>query len=155
MLPHPNRRLACDRALVFVLAVACVTTELRADEGDRSGQVLFYRLLGARTQRPLSPRTRTVCSIVGAVKTSTTGMARSGFTEYPFRQGRMDYTCAETWAFFPRFVSGAAVDPDRVNTGDILIDHVYEPDACVWGPSAREFAQTFVASGRELVASHV
>ncbi len=151
MLPHPNRRLACDRALVFVLAVACVTTELRADEGDRSGQVLFYRLLGARTQRPLSPRTRTVCSMVGAVKTSTTGMARSGFTEYPFRQGRMDYTCAETWAFFPRFVSGAAVDPDRVNTGDILIDHVYEPDACVWGPSAREFAQTFVASGRELV----
>ena len=35
------------------------------------------------------------------------------------------------------------IDPTRTNFGDILIDHVYEPDLCVWGTSAREFVQTF------------
>jgi len=116
------------------------------------GKQLFYRMLGSRTNSPLLPKTRTVWTQEGSERTGSTGMADSGFTEYPFCCGKISYTFVEKYAYFPRIASSLPVAPDRINTGDILIDHVYEPDGCVWGPSGREFIQTFVASGRELVS---
>ncbi len=140
------------RAWIAILASTLVYALPLAAEEKRSGEVLFYRMLDAERNAPLYPRTRTVCIIDGTPKTSSTGMATSGYTEYPFRQGRISYTFAETYAFFPRFVLGAAVESGVINAGDVLIDHVYAPDACVWGATGREFVQTFSATGRELVS---
>ncbi len=139
----------------FVRAVAATATAFLAtgamSESPR-GEQLFYRMLGSRTNAPLLPKSRTACTREGAERTGSTGMSDSGFTEYPFCSGKVSYTFVEKYAYFPRIASGIAIAPGRVNAGDILIDHVYEPDGCVWGPSGREFIQTFVASGRELVS---
>lgn len=119
---------------------------------DKTGVRLFYRMLGSHRNAPLRPVTRTVCIHEGSPRVSATGMARTGFTEYPFRKYPVSYTFAEHYAYFPRFASSCPIDTTRTNFGDILIDHVYEPDLCVWGTSAREFVQTFTATGAELVS---
>ncbi len=121
-------------------------------KAERRGRQLFFRLLGACTNAPLLPKTRSAWSHDNAVRTGTTGMADEGFTEFPFCFGRMDFTFLENYAIYPRIVSGVQADPGGVNTADILIDHVYQPDGCVWGYSGREFVQTFAATSSELVS---
>ncbi|MBN1419269.1 MAG: hypothetical protein JXP34_10860 [Planctomycetes bacterium] len=118
----------------------------------KEGVRLFYRMLGSQSNGPLPWKTRSIAARDGEARTATTGMADSGFTEYPFCSGRWSFTFRERAGTFPRIASAVEIDPDRVNTADILLDFVYEPDGCVWGPACREFAQTFVASGRELVS---
>ncbi len=137
-------------AIAAVVVAALLPGQVMCEGG--SGEQVFYRMLGSETNAPLLPKTRTVCACEGEERTRSTGMADSGFTEYPFCSGKASYTFAENYAYFPRIASDLPVAPGRVNTGDILIDHVYEPDGCVWGWSAKEFIQTFTATGRELVS---
>jgi len=119
---------------------------------SHNGVRLFYRILGARSNGPYVRKTRTVAAPDGAPRTASTGMADSGFTEYPFCSGRWSFSFREFRGLFPRIASHVPIDPSGENTCDILVDWVYEPDGCVWGPSCREFGQTFTARGRELVA---
>ncbi len=146
-----KRTLLISTTLFAILLLSNFSADCRSAEAPKGVQ-LFYRLLGAQSNGPLLPKTRTICAQDGAEATGQTGMADSGFTEYPFCAGKVSYTCAEQFAFFPRIASGVPIDSSGRNVGDILIDHVYEPDAIVWGLRGREFVQTFVASGRELVS---
>ncbi|MBN2271632.1 MAG: hypothetical protein JXN61_13520, partial [Sedimentisphaerales bacterium] len=116
------------------------------------GKRLFYRILGSQSNGPYIRKTRTVAAPDYFPRTATTGMANSGFTEYPFCYGNWSLTFRECEGLFPRFAMGLPLDPTRVNTCDILADWVYEPDGCVWGPACKEFGQTFVAKDTELVA---
>jgi len=143
------------RTIVALAAVAAVSAGAQSGSKHPSGNQLFYRMLGAETNAPLLPVTRTICAVDGGAITASTGMALSGFTEYPGCSGRLSYTFAENHTYFPRIASGLVIDPARINTGDIVVDHVYEPDGCVWGPPGREFVQTFVATGRELVSATI
>lgn len=79
-------------------------------------------------------------------------MADEGYTEYPFCSGDMDFTFTPRHAVYPRLISGARADTGRTNSADLVVDHVYQPDGCVWGAEAREFVQTFTASSSELVS---
>lgn len=124
---------------------------LGAENKTPRGKQIFYRMVGSRNNAPILPKTRSVWTQDRRVDTGTTGMADEGFTEFPFCYGVMDFTFVENWAIYPRLVSGAQASETRVNTADILIDHVYEPQASVWGWSGHEFMQTFTATGTELV----
>ncbi|MBN2506282.1 MAG: hypothetical protein JXQ71_06275 [Verrucomicrobia bacterium] len=140
-------------SLLAGVVLGCGVAGMRGSAAEApQGVRLFYRILGARSNGPLLPKTRTLCGADGAATTGQTGMADSGFTEYPHCVGRTSYTFAEQYAFFPRWAAGVPIDPSGVNVGDILVDHVYEPVAIVWGLRGREFVQTFVAAGRELVS---
>jgi hypothetical protein len=134
-------------SLCLFWAGLCVAAE------DRAGTVqLFYRMIGSHSNGPFVQKTRTVAARDGAPRTGMTGMANAGFTEYPFCAGRWSFTFREHLGLFPRIASHVPIDASRVNTCDMLIDWVYEPDGCVWGPACRTFGQTFVARRTELVA---
>ena len=117
-----------------------------------NGKRLFYRILGSQSNSPYVRKTRTVAAPDYLPRTATTGMADAGYTEYPFCFGNWSITFREREGLFPRFATSLAMDPTRVNTCDILVDWVYEPDACVWGPACSRFGQTFVTEDTELVA---
>lgn len=116
------------------------------------GKQIFYRVVGAQTNAPIMPKTRSAIAEDWGDGTGGTGMADSGFTEYPWMSGVMDLTFVEGYAHYPRFISGAQADTTRVNTADMVIDHVYQPDGVVWGLSGRRMAQTFTATTDELVS---
>jgi hypothetical protein len=139
--------------LIAVFSTALSPTVFPAGAYDREkGVRLFYRILGSKSNGPFVRKTRSVAAPDYAPRTASTGMANAGFTEYPFCSGEWSFSFRERFGLFPRFASGVRIDPNRVNTCDILVDWVYEPDGCVWGPACREFWQTFVATGKELVA---
>jgi len=118
----------------------------------QKGKRLFYRILGSQSNGPFVRKTRTVAAPDYSARIATTGMANAGFTEYPFCFGNWSFTFRQRYGLFPKFATSVPMDPTRVNTADILVDWVYEPDGCVWGPACRRFSQTFVATGPELVA---
>jgi hypothetical protein len=139
--------------LVLCVKVAVAVSAAAAEpEAGRRGAPLFFRAVGAETNAPVLPRTRSAWTQDRQERTGTTGMSRHGFTEYPHCSGAMDFTFVQSSAYYPRIVSGAPADPGTVNTADIVLDHVYEPDGCVWGFSGREFVQTFTATRNELVS---
>lgn len=119
---------------------------------NRRGKQLFFRLLGAKTNAPILPKTHSAWTHDGIAVTGHTGMADEGFTEFPFCFGRMDFTFLENCAIYPRLISDVPADETGVNTADILMDHVYQPDGCVWGLSGKTFVQTFTATNTELVS---
>ena len=141
-------------AAVGVL-LTCAAAGARAgdvpERPRRRGTKLFFRMVALKTNAAVLPKTRSIWTQDRQVRTGTTGMSDHGFTEYPFCFGTMDFTFAQHCAVYPRLVSGAKADESIVNTADILIDHVYEPDGCVWGWPGREFVQTFTATQSELV----
>ena len=139
-------------ATIATLIIACLALRLQAGEGGRRGTPLFFRVLGAQSNAPILPKARSGWTQNRQVRTGTTGSSDYGFTEFPFCWGRMDFTFVEHAAVYPRLVSGVQADETRMNTADILIDHVYEPDGCVWGLTGRELVQTFTATQRELVS---
>ncbi len=142
------------RRLVTVCVCLVAGAACHAAGGRPPGTVrLFYRMLGSQSNVPFVQKTRTVAAKDRAWRVGTTGMANAGFTEYPFCSGRWSFTFQEHLGLFPRIASHVPIDTGRVNTCDIVIDWVYEPDGCVWGPACGEFAQTFTATGRELVAA--
>jgi hypothetical protein len=120
---------------------------------ESKGVRLYYRMLAEGNNAPFPAKTRSILAMDGEERTRSTGMADSGFTEYPFCHGKVSYTLAESFMYFPRFVSGVEVDPSKVNTGDILLPQAYSSEGVVWGVPAREFVQTFRATGRELVSA--
>jgi hypothetical protein len=122
------------------------------EKSKRRGSRLFFRMVGSQSNAAILPKSRSAWTHDGAIRTGTTGSSDHGFTEYPCCHGEMDFTFVEAHAVFPRIVSGAVADESIVNTADIVVDHVYQPDGCVWGWSAREFTQTFVATESELVS---
>jgi len=138
--------------LLAILLSVALTGLLAAAPEDKKGVRLFYRMLGAPSNGPFPRKTRTVAAPDGAPRTASTGMANAGFTEYPFCSGPWSFTFRESYGMFPRFADSVPIDPARVNTCDLLMDFVYEPDTCVWGPACAEFGQSFVADGRELVS---
>jgi hypothetical protein len=142
--------MTSERKFVVALPLACII--ILAAASAANAYPIFYRMLGADSNAPFLPKTYTVYKVEGTDGTGSTGMADTGFTEYPRVHGTVNYTYREDYAFFPRIVSSVESDPDRVNVGDILIDHVYDPDGVVWGPAGRKFVQSFVATGRELVS---
>jgi hypothetical protein len=115
------------------------------------GAQIFYRMTASQKNAPVLPKTRSVWTQDRRTDIGNTGMADEGYTEFPFCYGVMDFTFDENWGIYPRLVSGAQADESRVNTADLLIDHIYEPQASVWGWNAREFLQTFTATEHELV----
>ncbi len=149
-----------NRAAFSILAAAITLLSIAAqviaeeNEGDarRRGSQLFFRLLGSETNAPILPKTRSAWTQDRQTRVGTTGSSDLGFTEYPFCFGTMDFTFIEEHAIYPRLISGVKADETIVNTADILADHVYEPDGCVWGPTARRFVQTFTATQPELVS---
>jgi len=143
------RRILVALAITALVAGACTATDAGYDRAV--GKQLFYRMIGSQSNGPFVHKTRAVAAPDGAKRVAATGMADSGFTEFPFCSGSWSFTFAESMGMFPRIAGGVTMDTSRVNTCDILLDWVYEPDAVVWGPACREFGQTFVAGGRELV----
>jgi hypothetical protein len=137
------------RLLLFTMLLGVIGIALGPTAG---AEPIFYRMLAADSNAPFLPKTASVYRVDDSEGTGSTGMADTGFTEYPGVHGILDYTYRETYAFYPRIVSNVQADPNRINVGDILIDHVYDPDPVVWGPAGREFVQTFIATGRELVS---
>lgn len=137
-------------AVVAIAGLAWCSAAVLAEEGQR-GKQIFYRIVGAHENARVLPKTRSVWTQDRRVDVGNTGMADEGFTEFPFCYGVMDFTFVEDWAIYPRLVSGAQASEERVNTADILLDHVYVPQASVWGWSGHEFVQTFTATGSELV----
>ena len=132
---------------IFLLLAPFVHAEVK-----NKGVQTYYRMLGSQSNGPFVLKTHTVAALDYAERIGSTGMANAGFTEYPFCGGRWSFTFRERWGMFPRFASDIPIDPTQINTFDILLDWVYEPDGCVWGPACKEFGQTFVAKGRELVS---
>lgn len=118
---------------------------------DRRGSQLFYRMVGAETNAPILPKTRSVWTQDKQEKIGTTGMSDLGFTEYPFCYGKMDFTFIENYAIYPRLVSSAQADEKIVNSADMVVDHPYTPAAWVLGWEGNEFVQTFRATQPELV----
>lgn len=137
---------------LFMAAVLCGLCSFALADSQTKVVRLFYRMIGAQSNGPFPLKTRTVAARDGAVRTGSTGMANCGFTEYPFCSGFWSFSFRPKWGLFPRFASHVAIDADRVNTCDIVLDWVYEPDGCVWGSRCKEFGQTFVATGEELVS---
>lgn len=121
-------------------------------EHKQRGRQLFYRMVGSQNNAPILPKTRSAWTQDKRVEIGNTGMADEGYTEFPFCYGLMDFTFVEHAAIYPRIIYSAQADETRVNTADLVIDHVYQPDGCVWGWSAREFVQTFTATSTELVS---
>ncbi len=150
MPTQPGR--AALAAGVLLLAWATASAGADADPRRTKGTRLFFRVLGSETNAPILPKTRSAWTQDRQVRTGTTGMSDHGFTEYPFCSGTMDFTFVQQHAFYPRLVSGAQADANGINTADIVMDHVYEPDGCVWGLTGREFVQTFTATRPELVS---
>ncbi len=134
------------------VTLTLLALNLCGGEAGAGGRQLFFRVLGSSSNAPLLPKTRSVYAPCGSPVTATTGMADEGFTEFPHCKGRVDFCFQENYAIYPRIISGALMDPDRINTADIVVDHVYEPDGCVWGLSGRTFVQTFTATQKELVS---
>ncbi len=126
--------------------------QAKEKDSSRQGTRLFFRLVGADSNAPLLPKSRSAWTQDRQLRTGTTGSSDLGFSEYPFCSGLMDFTFVEGYAVYPRIVSRAMADPDTVNTTDIVAGHVYQPDGCVWGWAGREFVQTFVARQSELVS---
>ncbi|HAK95512.1 MAG TPA: hypothetical protein DCM87_11020 [Planctomycetes bacterium] len=139
-------------AAVWASLFAC-GAEGGDDAAAPCGTRLFYRVLGSRTNAPPLPKTRSAWTQDRRETTANTGMADEGFTEYPFCSGAMDFTFVEDYAIYPRLISDARADATRVNTADMVIDRVYEPDGCVWGLDGRELVQTFTATQDELVSA--
>lgn len=138
---------------VAAFLVTCSSSALPGEDGDaRRGNRLFFRAVGSQNNAPVLPKTRSAWTQDRREQTGNTGMADQGYTEYPFCFGRMDFTFVEHAAYYPRLLSGVQADEARVNTADLLLDHVYQPDGCVWGAEARAFAQTFTATRDELVS---
>lgn len=141
------------RVLLVLILVACAAETNGGEETERPrGSQLFFRAVSGASNAPIEPKTRSAWTQDRRASTGNTGMADEGFTEYPFCYGRMDFTFVERNAYFPRFISGARADETIVNTADMVLDHVYEPDGCVWGLRGREMVQTFTATGPELVS---
>jgi len=153
---HKQERAGIVKRVVVALAIAgtaahvCRATDAGYDRA--AGKQLFYRMIGSQSNGPFVHKTRAVAAPDGARRVAATGMADSGFTEFPFCSGSWSFTFTESMGVFPRIASGVVMDGGRVNTCDMLLDWVYEPDAVVWGPACRQFGQTFVARGPELVA---
>ena len=141
-------------ALPVILLACHAVDALGADATPRPrrGSRLFFRMLGAQTNAPILPKTRSAWTQDRQTRTGSTGSSDLGFSEYPFCFGTMDFTFIEEHAVYPRLVSGAKADESIVNTADILVDHVYQPDGCVWGAAGREIVQTFTATRPELVS---
>jgi len=132
--------------LVSAAPVPSATVEGAEPAGDDRGARLFFRIVGSRNNAPLLPKTRSVCARQGQDRVGNTGMADAGFTEFPFCRDTVDFGFLDNYAIYPRIVSGARIDEGHVNSADIVMDHVYQPDGCVWGYTGREFVQTFVAT---------
>lgn len=140
----------------FTVLVCLLPAIVRAEQqqhAPRRGTRLFFRMVGAENNAPLLPKTHSAWTQDRRPRTATTGSSDLGFTEYPFCYGRMDFTFVEEHAIYPRLISGARADESLVNTADLVMDHVYQPDGCVWGWSGKEFVQTFVATKAELVSA--
>ena len=140
------------RAARLALCGCLVLPALAGEPGGRRGTRLFFRAVGARSNAPVRPKSRSAWTQDRQARTGSTGMSDHGFTEYPFCTGVMDVTFIEGGAYYPRLVSGAKAHAGRVNTADVVMDYVYEPDGCVWGLSGRELVQTFTATRHELVS---
>jgi hypothetical protein len=139
-------------SIVVSVVVFLGSTATRAAEREAPrGKQIFYRMVGSRDNARILPKTRSVWTQDRRVEIGSTGMADEGYTEFPFCYGVMDFTFVENWAVYSRLISGAQASESHVNTADILIDHVYEPQASVWGWSGDEFIQTFTATRDELV----
>lgn len=138
--------------LVCLVAPGTLVGQKAEGEGKPRGRQLFYRMVGSRNNAPILPKTRSVWTQDKRVEIGNTGMADEGYTEFPFCYGLMDFTFVEHGPIYPRIISGAQADESRINSADLVIDHVYQPDGCVWGWSAREFVQTFTATSTELVS---
>lgn len=146
-------KLSAPRAGVLLLFAAALLAACEARCQDKQEcHPVFYRVLSAQTNAPILPKTRSALSKDGGPMTGNTGMADEGFTEYPCATGTLDLTFVEGFAIYPRFISGLQADRSRVNTADMVVDHVYAPDGVVWGLPGREFVQTFTATGDELVS---
>ncbi len=141
-------------APIFVMSMTCVSVsaEPSPSRENRQSTKLFFRLLGSQNNAPMIPKSRSAWTQDQQQRTGTTGSSDHGFTEYPFCSGKMDFSFVESHAVYPRLISGAQADERIVNTADILMDHVYQPDGCVWGWSARRFVQTFTATQSEMVS---
>jgi len=136
----------------FALTGGVAVGEEKSEARPRPrGAQIFYRMTGSQNNARVLPKTRSIWTQDRRPETGNTGMADPGYTEFPFCFGVMDFTFAENWAIYPRLISGAQADESRVNTADLLIDHVYEPEAGVWGWHGHEFVQTFTATEDELV----
>jgi hypothetical protein len=137
---------------LVVISVFLSNIGANGEPVKKRGTRLFYRMVGSQNNAPILPKTRSVWTQDKRCETGNTGMADEGYTEYPFCFGVMDFGFVERYSVYPRFVSGAQADENIVNTADLVIDHVYQPDGCVWGFTGREFVQTFTATGNELVS---
>jgi len=138
-------------ALVTVL-VFLSNVRVNGEPDKKRGTQLFYRMAGSQNNAPILPKTRSVWTQDKRCEVGNTGMSDEGYTEYPFCFGVMDFSFVERYSIYPRCVSGAQADEHIVNTADLVVDHVYQPDGCVWGFTGREFVQTFSATGNELVS---
>ncbi len=147
-----HRRLAMLGFAGLAIGAVPAIAEEAADKERPRGRQLFYRMVGAEDNAPHLPKTRSVWTQDKRVEIGNTGMADEGYTEFPFCYGLMDFTFVEHGPIYPRIISGAQADESRVNSADLVIDHVYQPDGCVWGWSSREFVQTFTATSTELVS---
>ena len=151
MMRKVSRQFGTMAALLFCITASALAAEGEGKDRPRGSQ-LFFRMVGSDSNAPILPKTRSVWTQDQRTGIGNTGMADEGYTEYPFCYGKMDFTFVERYGIYPRLISGAQADQTRVNTADMVIDHVYEPDGCVWGWSAREFVQTFTATQSELVS---
>ncbi|MHC4085228.1 MAG: hypothetical protein ACYSU3_02795 [Planctomycetota bacterium] len=140
------------KTVLVIVLVFLLNVTVNGEPDKRRGTQLFFRMTGSQNNTPILPKTRSVWTQDKLCEVGNTGMANEGYTEYPFCFGLMDFTFVERYSIYPRFVSGAQADENIVNTADMVIDHVYQPDGCVWGFSGREFVQTFTATGDELVS---
>jgi len=143
-----------NKVMSYIALVLLFLSNVQAggENSKRRGTQLFYRMSGSQNNAPILPKTRSVWTQDKLCEVGNTGMADEGYTEYPFCFGLMDFSFVEQYSIYPRCISGAQADENIVNTADLVIDHVYQPDGCVWGFTGREFVQTFTATGDELVS---
>ncbi|MBN2473936.1 MAG: hypothetical protein JXB62_04980 [Pirellulales bacterium] len=150
---RPIRQRVFVAALVLLPAIVDTAATEGAEPARRRGSQLFFRMVDSQSNAPVLPKTRSAWTQDRQVRIGSTGMSDLGFTEYPFCFGKMDFTFVEQYAVYPRFLSGVQADEGIVNTADLVVEHVYEPDGCVWGGAGREFVQTFTATQSELVSA--
>ena len=143
---------AQQKGVIGTLA-SSATSRCWAQETGRVTTRLFFRMVGASSNGPILPKSRSAWTEDRRTVTSNTGMADEGYTEYPFCSGLMDFSFTPQHAIYPRLISAAKADLSRVNSADLVVQHVYQPDGCVWGTSGREFVQTFTATKSELVSA--